>query len=275
MKLGSKKSVAFQGEHGAFSEMAVFDLFDKTAVAEPSQSFQDVFEKVKSGKCEYGVVPVENTLGGIVYQVWDLLNEYKLYITAETKIKIEHCLIVNPSTKLIDIKKIYAHYQPILQCENFLRKHKNWIIENAYDTAGSVKIIKEMKGSEKFEAAAIASVRAAEIYKMQILKKGIQDFKENYTRFIVISRKPAEALNKFTCMLAIKHKPGSLLEILKVVEKYKINLTSIHSRPNKGKPFQYNFFLEGIFLKPIDKFLSEIKKLSETFKLLGLYSSNL
>ncbi len=270
MKLNSKKPVAFQGEHGAFSEVAVFGLFKEKVKAEPSQSFVEVFEKVKAGKCEYGVVPVENSLGGIVYQVWDMLNEYKLSIIGETKIKIEHCLIVNPGTKLADIKKVLAHYQAALQCENFLRKHKNWTVENAYDTAGSVKMIKG-----KPEMAAIASARAAEIYDMEIMKKGIQDSRENYTRFLVICRKPAEAGNKFTCVMSIKHQPGSLLEILKIVEKYKINLTSIHSRPNKSKPFQYNFFLEGIFKDSLNKFLSEIKKKCETFKLLGIYKSNL
>lgn len=275
MKLNSKKSVAFQGEHGAFSETAVFDLFNKTTKTEPSQSFQDVFDKVKSGECEYGVVPVENTLGGIVYQVWDLLNERELSVVAEAKIKIEHCLIVNPGTKITDIKKVYAHYQAALQCDNFLKKHRDWIIENAYDTAGSVKIIKNLSGKEKFEVAAIASGRAAKILGMDILKKDIQDSSENYTRFITIGRKPIKVGNKFTSVLSIKHKPGSLLEILKIVEKYKINLTSIHSRPNKSKPFQYNFFLEGIFKTPVDKFFGEIKKKCDIFKVLGIYNTNL
>ncbi|MEK7116724.1 MAG: prephenate dehydratase [Patescibacteria group bacterium] len=275
MKLYSKKPVAFQGEHGAFSEMAVFNLFNKLIKTEPSQSFHDVFDKVKSGKCEYGIVPVENTLGGIVYQVWDLLNEYGLNVVAETKIKIKHCLIVNPDTKITDIKKVYAHYQAALQCNNFLIKHKNWAIENAYDTAGSVKIIKDLPSGEKFETAAIASERAAKIFEMEILKKNIQDSNENYTRFMIISRKPVKVGDKFTSVLSIKHKPGTLLEILKIVNKYKINLTSIHSRPNKNRPFQYNFFLEGIFKNSIDQFTSEIRKKCNTFNIFGIYESNL
>lgn len=275
MKLNSKKPVAFQGEHGAFSEVAVFDLFNKSIKAEPSQSFQDVFEKVKSGKCEYGVVPVENTLGGIVYQVWDLLNEHGLNIIAETKIKIEHCLIANPDTKITDIKKVYAHYQAVLQCDNFLKQHRDWIIENAYDTAGSVKIIKNIADKEKFEVSAIASKGAAKIFGMEILKENIQDSNENYTRFIIISKKQVKVGNKFTSVLSIKHEPGSLLEILKIVEKYKINLTSINSRPNKNKPFQYNFFLEGVFKGNIDRFFYEIKKKCDIFKILGIYNTNL
>jgi len=275
MRLESKKPVAFQGEHGAFSEVAVFNLFDQKVKAEPSQSFEDVFEKVKKGKCEYGVVPVENTLGGMVYQVWDCLNQYDLNLIAETKTQIKHCLIVNPGTKITDIKKVYAHYQPVLQCQNFLRKHKNWLIENAYDTAGSVKTIKYLGENKKDETAAIASERAAKIFDMEILKKNIQDSKENFTRFIIISKKSIDNGNKFSCVLSLKHKHGTLLEILKIVDKYKINLTSIHSRPNKAKPFQYNFFLEGKSDRPIDKFLSEIKKRCQTFKLLGIYQSNL
>jgi prephenate dehydratase len=275
MKFVSKKPVAFQGEYGAFSEVAVFDLFGQNTKAEPSGSFEDVFDKVKNSKYEYGVVPVENSLGGIVYQVWDLLNEYKLNIAAETKIKIEHCLIVNPGTKINDIKKVYAHYQAALQCESFLSKYKDWVIENAYDTAGSVKIIKNLKDKEGLTLAAIASERAAKIFGMDILKKSIQDSNENYTRFIVISRKLVNVGNKLTCALSIKHEPGALLKILEVVDKFKINLTSIHSRPNKNKPFQYNFFLEGIFKENIQKFLSEIKKKCQTFKLLGIYRPKL
>lgn len=275
MKLESKKPVAFQGEHGAFSEVAVFNLFGASATAEPSHSFKDVFDKVKSGQCEYGVVPVENTLGGMVYQVWDLLSEFKLSVLAETKIKIEHCLIVNPETKIGDIKKVYAHYQAALQCEKFLRKNKEWLIENAYDTAGSVKIIKELKGPERVEVAAIASARAADFFDMKVLIKGIQDSKQNFTRFIVINKKPVGLGNKFSCVLSIKHQQGALFQILKIVDRYKINLTSIHSRPNKNRSFEYNFFLEGVSLKPLDKFFAAIKSKSKTFKLLGIYKSSL
>lgn len=277
MKLTSKKPVSFQGERGAFSEAAVFHLFGNSAETKPTPSFQDVFEEVKNGKCEYGVVPVENTLGGIVYQVWDLLNEYELNIIGETTIKIEHCLISNPSTKLTDIKKVYAHYQAALQCNNFLGKHKDWVVENAYDTAGSAKIVKSILGKEKMTTAAIASERAANIFEMKILKKNIQDSNRNYTRFIVISKEPrSNTGNKFTSVLSIKHKHGTLLEILKIADKHKINLTSIHSRPNKDRPFQYNFFLEGVFSKnSISNFFSEMKKKCEIFKPLGIYKSNL
>lgn len=279
MKLSSRKAVAFQGEHGAFSEMAVFDLFGKQTKAEPSTAFHDVFEKVKSGKCDYGVVPVENSLGGIVYQVWDCLNEYNLNIIAEAKVKIEHCLIVNPGTKLTDIYKIYTHYQAALQCDKFLKQHPNWRMENAYDTAGSVKIIKNLIGSEKLQAAAIASERAAKIYGMQVLKEGIQDSNDNYTRFIVLSRKKNTNGNKISLACSLKHKPGTLLAILEIVKKHGINLTSIHSRPNKTKKykdhFHYHFFLEGTFTKPLDKFFPEICRKCKTFKLLGIYRSNL
>ncbi len=271
MKLRSKKPVAFQGEIGAFSEMALYNVFDKKTKIRPSVSFKEVFDSIKSGKCEWGVLPVENSLGGIVYQVWDLLHEYNLHITHETKVKIEHCLIANPNAKISDIKKVFAHYQAVLQCDNFLRKHKNWVVENAYDTAGSVKTIKDL-GDKSM--AAIASEKASQIYEMRILAKGIQDSKENYTRFIVIGRKKSVSGNKFTLEISIKHMEGSLLEILGIASRYKINLTSIHSRPNKTKPFEYNFFLEGVCNKQSNKFFAEIKKKSLALKILGTYKAS-
>lgn len=276
----SLKPIAFQGEHGAFSEIAVFELFGKSVKAEPTKSFSDVFDKVKKGICEYGVVPVENSLGGIVYQVWDCLNKYNLKIIAETEIKIDHCLIVNPGTKITDIQKIYAHYQPALQCAHFLKSHPGWIVEDTYDTAGSVKIIKNIKSREKGSVAAIASERASEIFGMEILKKGIQDSQQNYTRFIVIRRDKKETIgNKFTFILSLENKPNALLEILKITKTYKVNLTSIHSRPKKDKPFTYLFFMEGVLIdknpKIYDRFISEIKSKSKTFKLLGTYNSHM
>lgn len=184
MEFISEKSIAFQGEYGAFSEAAAFDLFGENAKVQPSASFRDVFDRVNNGECEYGVVPVENTLGGAVYQIPDLLTEYKPTIVGEIKLKIEQCLISNKGATLSEIEKIYTHYQPARQCKNFLEKHA-WVIEDANDTAGSVKIIKE-KGDRRL--AAIASERAAELYDMQILQKGIQDSSENYTRFIAFTK---------------------------------------------------------------------------------------
>jgi prephenate dehydratase len=146
------------------------------------------------------------------------------------------------------------------------------MVENAYDTAGSVKVIKDI--GEK-NLAAIASERAAGFYGMTVLKKGIQDSKENYTRFVVLSKKLIDFGNKFTLMLSLKHEPGSLLEILKIIEKYKINLTSIHSRPNKNRPFEYHFFLEGIFKKMDQKMFDDLKNKSKTFKKLGVYNLGL
>lgn len=267
----AKNKIAFQGEHGAFSEMALLEYFGSDAAPSPTQSFYEVFEKVKKGECEYGILPVENTLGGIVYQVWDCLNDFKLNIVGEINVKIEHCLIAHHDTKIENIKKVYAHYQASLQCENYIKAH-NLVVKEAYDTAGSVKMVKSLKGSEKNISAAIASLRAAEIYGMQILKKGIQDYKKNYTRFVVISKEKQKEGVKFTFACSTKHKPGSLLDILKIVKKYKVNLTAIHSRPDKKTPFQYNFFIEGIIEKKMDDFLAEIKKNSTNFKLLGVYN---
>lgn len=277
----TKKPVAFQGEPGAFSEVATLNIFGTSIPTSPTKSFADVFEKVKNGICEYGVLPVENTLGGIVYQVWDCLTEYDLEIIAETRLKINHCLIVNPGTKIDTIRKVYTHYQPLLQCAQFLKNHKDWVVEDAYDTAGSVHIIKNTKGRERTAVAAIASERAAQILGMEVLKKGIQDSQQNFTRFIIIRKKhknPVMDGNKFTYVLSLEHNRGALLELMKILKKYKVNLTSIHSRPNKQKPFTYNFFIEGVFAhKPLPSllrtFIADIKAKSKKPKLLGIYYS--
>lgn len=275
MKLESSKSVAFQGEHGAFSETAIFTLFKKETRTLPSYSFADVFEKVQNGECEYGVLPVENSLGGVVYQVWDCLHEYDLSIVAETKIKITHQLITNPGVKLTDITTVYAHYQVAMQCSKFLRTHKEWTMQDAYDTAGSVKILKGLSSNEKKFSAAIAGENAARIFNGEILKRNIQDNTHNYTRFIVISREQHKTGNKITMALSVKHKPGTLLKILKVIEMLKINLTSLHSRPDKERPFEYNFFIEGVLPKSHKNTLEQIKKKSIHLKILGVYEENM
>lgn len=272
MKLSTHTTVAFQGEQGAFSEMAVLKLFGLDVLPEPTVSFRHVFEKVSTGVCEYGVVPIENSLGGVVYQVWDCLYDFNLSIVAETQLEIEQCLIVNPGTSIEDIKNVYSHYQPALQCSKFLQKHKEWTIVDAYDTAGSVKIIKELQNKGDKHLAAIASERAADVYKMTILEKGIQDSKQNITRFVVISKKGLETGNKFTTVLSLENKVGTLKEVLQLAFDDRINLTSIHSRPNKRySPFSHIFFIEGVHDKNTPLFLIEIKRKFSDCKILGVY----
>jgi len=234
--------VAFQGERGAYSESAVYKFFGADTEVKPCKDFRDVFESVDKQETPYGVVPVENSLEGSVNQNYDLFLKYDLNVRGEVIVKIEHCLIVNTGAKLESIKAVYSHPQALAQCRRYLEKTK-WEITPTYDTAGSVKIIKEQK---LLNAAAIASQRAAEIYSMQILARDIADNKENYTRFFVLSQEDSEPTgkDKTSIIFSAKHEPGSLYHALGEFAKRNINLTRIESRPTKKTAWEYNFYLD-------------------------------
>jgi len=272
------EAVAFQGEHGAFSEKAARQYFGDKAKTSPSSAFRDVFQKVVAGDAAYGIVPVENTLGGSIHQNYDLLVEFDVHIVGETKLRVVHNLIANKGTKLPDIKRIYAHPQAAAQCERFLRQHPQWSILQVYDTAGSVKMIKEEKA---MDAAAIASSAAAKHFEMEILKEGIESDPQNYTRFIVISRDGRDPgkggkIDKVSVVYATENKPGALFRTLEVFARRGVNLCRLESRPIPGKPFEYLFYVDltgDVHDKSVAGALKELKELTTFVKVLGSYPS--
>ncbi|MEM1539798.1 MAG: prephenate dehydratase [Candidatus Bathyarchaeia archaeon] len=234
--------VAFQGEVGAYSEAAVYKHFGTKVQPIPCKSFQEVFSKVDTGLVNFGVLPIENSIEGSVNQVYDLLLTHNLMICGEVVVKIEHCLIGNPNSDLIHIKKVYSHPQALAQCSDYLERLRCEVIPT-YDTAGSVKIVKE-RGL--IDEAAIASEKAAEIYGMKILARDISNYPDNYTRFVIISRMdaPPSGNDKTSIIFSVKHVPGALYEALGVFAKREINLTKVESRPTRKKPWEYVFYLD-------------------------------
>jgi len=234
--------VAFQGEKGAYSESAVYAFFGPSADIKPCGDLSDVFESVEKGETEFGVVPIENSIEGSVNQTYDLFLTHNVKVCGETILKIDHCLIANPNVWLDSIKVIYSHPQALAQCRNFLERLGCDLIPT-YDTAGSVKIMKEKKLRD---AGAIASERAAGLYGMKILAKGIADNPNNYTRFFVLSKNdsPPTGRDKTSIIFSVKHIPGSLYHALGEFAKRNINLTKVESRPTKQKPWEYNFYLD-------------------------------
>ena len=264
--------VAFQGERGAYSESAVYQFFGSKVQVTPCKDFRDVFESVDKREVQAGVVPVENSIEGSVNQNYDLFFDYDLKVCGEVIVKVAHCLIVNPQTKLESVKTVYSHPQALAQCRTFLEKSKLELIPT-YDTAGSVKLVKEKK---IFNAAAIASEKAAELYNMQILSRDIADNKENYTRFFVLSQKdsPVTGKDKTSIIFSSKHEPGSLYHGLGEFSKRNINLTRIESRPTRKALWEYNFYLdfEGHRTEP-KRFeaLKALEKYAIFVKILGSY----
>jgi chorismate mutase / prephenate dehydratase len=266
--------VAFQGERGAYSENAVYQFFGSTAQVKPCMDFRDVFESVKRQEVQAGVVPVENSIEGSVNQNYDLFFNYDLKVCGEVIVKIAHCLIANPGTSIDAIETVYSHPQALAQCRNFLESLNCELIPT-YDTAGSVKLIKEKNLTN---AAAIASERAAEIYGMQILARDIADNKENYTRFFAISNEDSPLTSKdkdkTSIIFSAKHEPGSLYHALGEFAKRNINLTRIESRPTKKTAWEYNFYLdfEGHRTEPkCVEALKALKKHAIFVKILGSY----
>lgn len=264
--------VAFQGEQGAYSESAVYQFFGADTQAKPCKDFKQVFDSVCTQETQFGVVPVENSLEGSITQNYDLFLKYDLKVCGESIVKIEHCLIGNTGTVLADIKVVYSHPQALAQCQIFLEELGRELIPT-YDTAGSVKMLKE-KGLKN--AAAIASERAANIYGMHILAKDIADNPENYTRFFVLSDEDSQATgkDKTSIIFSAAHKPGSLYHALGELAKRNINLTKIESRPTKQTPWEYNFYadFEGHRNeKRCAEALNALEKYTTFIKILGSY----
>ncbi len=263
--------VAFQGERGAFSEKAARQVFGTATKALPCPTFRDVFDAVVGGRAQHGILPVENTLGGSVLPNYDLLSEYDAQITAETKLRVIHNLIGNRGARLSDIRKVYAHPQAAAQCERFLRLHPEWTVYQVYDTAGSVKMIKEEGIAD---GAAIAGAAAAKEFDMEILKEGIESDPQNYTRFVVISAEsaPPKSANRASLVYGTKDEPGALLRTLEVFDRRGINLTKLESRPIPGRPWEYLFYvdLNGV---PDEDMIRELKEHTTQLKVLGIYSS--
>ncbi|MCE9644397.1 MAG: prephenate dehydratase [Chloroflexi bacterium] len=235
--------VAFQGEAGAYSEQAVFNFFGQVGTR-PCESFEAVFDAVVSKTCDSALIPIENSLAGSIHQNYDLLLRHNLQIVGEYFLRVQHCLISMPGVKKEDIRKAISHAQALGQCAAYLRSHAIKP-EQVYDTAGSVKILKE---SGAIDVAAIASKRAAELYGMQILEEGIEDNPENYTRFLAIqseSMRP-EGEAKTSIVFTLKNVPGSLFKATSVFALRDIDLTKIESRPLQGKPWEYLFYIDFI-----------------------------
>ena len=266
-----REAVTFQGERGAYSEMAALQYFPNAKVL-PKKSFQDVFDSIETGEANYAVVPIENSIEGSVNETYDLLLQTKITVSGEIYQRVRHCLIANKGITIDRIVVVYSHPQAIAQCRSYLQLKK---IESVptYDTAGAVKMIKE---KIIMNAAAIASRRAAEIYDMDVLEEGIEDRKINFTRFLVLSKTKTKPTgrDRTSIIFSVKHLPGALFSILKEFASRQINLTRIESRPTKETLWEYNFYVdfEGHYEdETIKKALQSIKDKSIYFKILGSY----
>lgn len=269
----NNNKIAFQGEHGAFSEQAAKCVFGKNVNTLPARSFDDVFELVKRGKVSAGIIPIENSLFGSIHQNYDLLQKYDLSIIGEIKLRVVHALMVNSGVRMKDVKVICSHPQALGQCEKFLSTLKGKEIVAVYDTAGAAKTIKEEK---KMNAAAIASVEAASVYRLKILRTGIESNHQNFTRFLILSKQKAMAKKggKTSIIFSMKNIPGSLFKALSVFSLRDIDLYKIESRPIIGKPWEYLFYLDFRGSVKEEKCHNAIHHLRETasyLKILGSY----
>ena len=265
--------VAFQGEYGAYSELATRSYFGENVHVLPQPDFNALFNAVESGEATHGMVPIENTLMGGILDNYDLLLERSLYIIGETKLRIVHNLIVHAGVSLDDIREIHSQPPALAQCTDLIKSLPNAIAVATHDTAGSVR---NLRDSGARDTAAIASKQAAIDYDLEILKEGVEDNHQNYTRFVVVTKAPTEpkASPKTSIIFSLKNEPGSLYKSLGSFAEAGINLQKVESRPIAGKPFEYTFYLDfdGSQAEPACKrALDDLATHAATLRVLGSY----
>ena len=281
--VGGETIVAFQGERGAFSELATRRFFSEDVKVLPCHSFKDAFDAISSGKAEFGVIPVENALGGTVYDPLDLIKTHsELKVVGETEIRVVHNLIGFPGTDIKDIKKVYSHPQAIAQCKEFLEREMPYAEAIPFfDTAGAVGFVKD--GGDK-SVAAIAGSPAALYHGMEIIRQGIETNPSNYTRFYVLTREEnVEAFikgrkkEKASFLFNVSDEPGALMKVLEILYQRGLNMQKLESRPIPGKPWEYTFYVDAIIpdFNEFDETCREIAASSVGFRLLGVYENGI
>lgn len=274
--------IAFQGESGAFSEIASLALFPSDDPV-PHVSFESVFESIHTGSVDRGVVPIENSLFGSVHQNYDLLEEYDVRIVSEIQLRIRHHLLGLPGTRLEDVRRVCSHPQALGQCRTYLKRvlpHAE--IVSVYDTAGAAKLV--ATDAEPSQVA-IASARAGSEYGLAALAENIENDRQNFTRFLALAR-PSDALMAEKAEAAMgpmktsvvyaqrKNLPGSLFKSLAVFALRDIDLFKIESRPLVGSPGKYLFYLDLAGAESEELVQNALRNLNEvaaTVKVLGTY----
>ncbi len=269
--------VGFQGVSGSFSEEALFNYFANDIETIAFHTFEDVFIGVEKGDILYGILPIENSSTGAISDVYDLLNQYNLYIVGEKYIKVRHNLLGVKNSQLSDIKEVYSHPQAFEQSKDYLNQFTNWKLIPYYNTAKSAEYISQLNNKE---IAAIGSRKASELYHLNLLAENINSNKKNTTRFVVVgsSLEINQDFNKISMVISTHHKAGALFHVLKNFAENKLNLLKIESRPIKHTPWEYYFYIdfEGHLEDPIVKdAIAHLEKDCTHFKLLGHYKGEL
>ena len=265
--------VGYQGVAGSFGNEAMLKYFKNIKEAKSYEKFEEVFKAVESGEIEYGILPVENSSTGGIGTVEDRLKEYNLYIVGEECIKISQNLVGIKGATVDDIKEVYSHPQGFEQSTKFFDKHKNYNLIPYSNTAISAKLVSDLKDKSK---AAIASERAAKLYDLKIIKKDVNDLKNNYTRFIVIGRdlECDETCDKVSILFSVEDTSGGLYNLIRDIKEFGLNMSKIESRPNRNNPWNYIFFVDfdgNLFDENIKQAVNVIARNSKYFKLLGCY----
>jgi prephenate dehydratase len=233
--------VAFQGEPGAYSEEALIQHFGEGATILPCHAFEHIFESIEAGKADFGVLPVENSTAGSINKSFDLLLEHDLKVHGEILLRVRHCLLTIPG-QAAAIREVRSHPQALAQCEEYLNRH-GYTAVTWYDTAGSAK---DLAANPTPGVGVIASRLAAKHYGLEIVQTGIEDLRNNYTRFFVVGKGDAQVSGtaKTSLVFAVPNTAGSLVQALSEFANRGINLTKLESRPRRGRPWQYVFYLD-------------------------------
>jgi chorismate mutase/prephenate dehydratase len=268
-----RASVACAGCEGAFAHLAAERLFDLPEMMFVS-NFNSVFRAINGGLCEYGVLPIENSLAGSVNAIYDLLNEHNVSIVRSIRLKVDHSLLTHPGVKLEEIREIYSHQQAISQCSEFLSTLKDVRVIAVENTAEAARMV-AMSGDKT--KASLSSRLCAELYQLQVLKNAVQNRDNNYTRFICIAKQPQiySGANRTSIMMVIPHRPGSLFRILSRFNATGVNLVKLESRLIPEREFEYRFYFDieaSVYSSEFQSLMCELNTSGEQFKYFGTYA---
>ena len=273
MTMEKKIKIAIQGGEGSFHDIAARTYFPYLHETIKCVTFKDLCEVLQKGDADYAMIAFENTIAGTILSNYSLIQNYGFNIIGEVRLRIVLNFMALPGQTMKDIKVVRSHYMALMQCSDFLLQYPHIHLEEYYDTADAAKDIKE---KSELGAAAIAGKRAAELYGLEVMHSSVETFKENYTKFFIISKDKTLKIknaNKATVSFRLADDPGSLYSLLGIVYKYQINITKIQSIPVLGRQDTYTFYLE-LDWEDFDAHnyvLEEIKDYCLDLKILGQY----